>query len=187
MSAMMQSTMMGAKLVVPTRGAPKAGRSAVVCSASAEDARRAVRHPGAHAFYSAARVKTPGHASRPLAASLEQLDTGVWPYSPSDGAWAPRQVVSLVAAASVTLGVVGAAFADGATYAPLQDDTKKNAGVFLCRPGAARPIAQLQRVSAHMRQLLCTRLRVVTVWALTPTFPLCVPGPTLSSVVQACS
>jgi hypothetical protein len=131
MSAMMQSTMMGAKLVVPTRGAPKAGRSAVVCSASAEDARRAVRHPGAHAFYSAARVRPPGHASRPLAASLEQLDTGVWPYSPSDGAWAPRQVVSLVAAASVTLGVVGAAFADGATYAPLQDDTKKNAGVFL--------------------------------------------------------
>ena len=43
-----------------------------------------------------------------------------------------------------------------------------------CRPGAARPIAQLQRVSAHMRQLLCIRLRVVTAWALTPTFPLCV-------------
>ena len=41
------------------------------------------------------------------------------------------QVLSFGAAATVTLSMAGAAFADGATPPVLVDDTKKNAGVQL--------------------------------------------------------
>lgn len=51
-------------------------------------------------------------------------------------------MVSLAAAASVTLGVVSSAFAAAPTPVPLQDDTKKNAGVCLSLRGRpAAPVA----------------------------------------------
>ena len=133
---------MGRALVAPVRGPAKASRSAVVCTASAEDARRAVRalSPPRHAA---------GASGGPPAAGSSARLAGGWTggYSPSSllpiifavsrRSRRPWQVVSLATAASVTLGVVGSSFAAAPTAPPLSDDTKKNAGAS-SSPGAGR-------------------------------------------------